>query len=540
MTTWTIGKRITVGFICVLSISAALAFFTLAETKEVRANFFQVSTDDVPTMRLASNVRARSIENIAIVYRHISSPDPEDMAKLEAQLTANSQKNNEDFAELEKLMATPTERELFAKITEVRARYRAKQQEILAASRGATTPEATARVYARARAEFDPINVAYSGLLGQLVAATTQSVAEVTGVTTAAITRLNTGVVIGSATTLLLGAAFALFITRSTNRALTHLARSLNESAEQVAAAAGQVSTASQTLAAGSSEQAASLEETSASLEEINSQTKRNAESAQSARTLADDTRQSTTQGNQQMQEMVTAMADIKASSDNIAKIIKTIDEIAFQTNILALNAAVEAARAGEAGAGFAVVAEEVRNLAQRAANAAKETAERIDDSIQKSARGAELSSRVAEGLTHIAEKASRMNGLVVEIATASHEQAQGVEQVGKAVSQMDKVTQSSAASAEETASAAEELNAQSAALVENVAQLLGLVGGQTSRPATALAPAPARSRPLHTAIATQRLIATRTPAKAAPVRTPQITPATTSRSQEDLHFHNL
>ena len=182
------------------------------------------------------------------------------------------------------------------------------------------------------------------------------------------------------------------------------------------------------------------------------------------------------------MQEMVSAMSDIKASSDNIAKIIKTIDEIAFQTNILALNAAVEAARAGEAGAGFAVVAEEVRNLAQRAAHAARETAEKIDDSITKSARGAELSTRVSSGLEQIADKARKMNDLVGEIATSSKEQSQGLTQVGGAMTQMDRVTQANAGSAEETASAAAEMKSQSATMIENVNELIRLVGGSDHR----------------------------------------------------------
>jgi methyl-accepting chemotaxis protein len=178
------------------------------------------------------------------------------------------------------------------------------------------------------------------------------------------------------------------------------------------------------------------------------------------------------------MGEMVGAMAAIKASSDNIAKIIKTIDEIAFQTNILALNAAVEAARAGEAGAGFAVVANEVRALAQRAAQAAKETAEKIDDSIVKSSKGMEISAKVAEGLKEINSKTKQVNELVIEIATASKEQNQGLGQITTAVSQMDQVTQSNAGSAEETAAAAEELNAQATALLETVSELTKLVGG--------------------------------------------------------------
>ena len=173
------------------------------------------------------------------------------------------------------------------------------------------------------------------------------------------------------------------------------------------------------------------------------------------------------------------AMNAIKATSDDIAKIIKTIDEIAFQTNILALNAAVEAARAGEAGMGFAVVADEVRNLAQRSAQAAKETAAKIEGAVAKTALGVEISAKVATSLEEIVDKARQVDELAAEVAAASKEQTQGIAQVNIAVTQMDKVTQANAASAEESASAAEELNAQAESMKEAVAELIFMIDGQ-------------------------------------------------------------
>ena len=280
--------------------------------------------------------------------------------------------------------------------------------------------------------------------------------------------------VLGVAVALLLG----IFITRGLVKIIAQTAESLSEGSDQVAAASSQISSASQSLAEGASEQAASLEETSSSLEEIASMTKHNAENALSAKDLSSETRQAAETGAANMQEMNRAMADIQSASSNIAKIIKTIDEIAFQTNILALNAAVEAARAGEAGAGFAVVADEVRNLAQRSANAAKETAEKIEDSIAKSANGVAISGKVTESLTQIVTKARQVDELVADIATASREQSQGIDQVNTAVTQMDKVTQSNAAAAEESASASEELTAQADTLRELVADLQKLVTG--------------------------------------------------------------
>jgi len=274
------------------------------------------------------------------------------------------------------------------------------------------------------------------------------------------------------------GIVLGIAITRSITKPIHTLANLLSASSEQTSSAASQVSSASQALAEGSSEQAASLEETGASLEEMSSMTGHNADNAQNARNLANQTRAAADAGANDMKEMSRAMAAIKSSSDNIAKIIKTIDEIAFQTNLLALNAAVEAARAGEAGMGFAVVADEVRNLARRSAQAAKETEDRIADSIRRSEHGVEISAKVERSLDEIVRKARQVDELVAEIAEASKEQSQGISQVNVAVTQMDKVTQSNAANAEETASAAEQLNAQADSLRSAVSDLLKLVGG--------------------------------------------------------------
>jgi methyl-accepting chemotaxis protein len=228
--------------------------------------------------------------------------------------------------------------------------------------------------------------------------------------------------------------------------------------------------------------------------------TRRNADNAQAAEKIAGAVRLAATEGAAGMTEMDQAMQAVKASSDNIGKIIKTIDEIAFQTNIPALNAAVEAARAGEAGMGFAVVADEVRNLAQRSARAARETAEKIEDSIRKSGNGVEISVKVTARLSEIVEKARQVDSLVGEIARASREQSQGISQVSTAVLQMGQVTQSNAATAEESASAATELHSQSSALQTAVRELLSQVIGEAAGN-TARAPvAPSTSVPRATA----------------------------------------
>ena len=273
--------------------------------------------------------------------------------------------------------------------------------------------------------------------------------------------------------------AIPLTVALQTTKQLRGVAADLGEGAQQIASASGQIASSSQSLAQGASEQAASLEETSSSSQEITSMTQKNAENTQAVATVMSEVAQHVQAGNRTLEEMVVSMREITASSDKISKIIKVIDEIAFQTNVLALNAAVEAARAGEAGMGFAVVADEVRNLAQRSAQAAKDTAALIEESITKSNEGGKKLERVTEFISFFTASAAKVKTLVDEVNLGSQEQSRGIEQISKALGQMDQVTQGTAASAEQSASASEEMSAQAEALHHIVGTLRSLVGGE-------------------------------------------------------------
>ncbi len=271
--------------------------------------------------------------------------------------------------------------------------------------------------------------------------------------------------------------AVVFWVVRKATGSLHIMAGRMAESAENVSNAASQVSGASQSLAQGASQQAASLQETSASTEEITSITRKNADRALQVAGLMQESERNAGEVNQTLDRMIEKMKEIDASSNKIARIIKVIDEIAFQTNILALNAAVEAARAGEAGLGFAVVADEVRNLAQRCAQAAKDTAALIEESIETSSDGNQRLDRMAGAVRAMTESSTRVKGLVDEVNLGSQEQARGMEQISRAIVQMEQVTQKTAAGAQQSASAGTELTGNATNLRTLVQEMREMVG---------------------------------------------------------------
>jgi methyl-accepting chemotaxis protein len=504
MKNWTIGKRMFFGFCCVIAVTMALGAFALVLVDGIKKDVAIIELKSMPIVEKSMRVKLYVRQALSCAFMHLGSGDKADMGKLEEKIKEVSSANTKMLEELTALVDTPKGKEILEKVKAVRTEYAKAREDTLAISRLGTENE---KAYKMAREEFEPVSEKYLSALEELIQYSQGEAKHASDDIATAVKQTISGIAIGIGIALLVGLGLATLINRAVTSALVAVAHSLSEGSSQIASATSQLSSTSQLLAEGASEQAASIEETSSSMEEMASMVQSNANSVQDSKQLTTETKNTTTtnvsyvqelkntvnEAHSSSRELTQAMEAIKTSSDSIAKIIKTIDEIAFQTNILALNAAVEAARAGEAGMGFAVVADEVRNLAKRSADAAKETATIIEDSIRKGETGVRVneevvkklgdidakSKQVDSGLQEILGKVGKVDDTMSQIATASKEQSSGIGQVNTALTQMDKVTQSSAASAEETASAAEELNAQAMELKNAVVELMKLVGGK-------------------------------------------------------------
>jgi methyl-accepting chemotaxis protein len=495
MKNWTIKKRIIAGVTILVLLSTIMGILAWNSMRTIGTHADEVANKNVPGLALGGGIMQNLAMAHLVLVRHVLTTNVDEKRADEATLKEIGETITKLAGNLEAVCTSQEEKTALEKTKQARQNYLVTRESILQLSNAGKSEEAKSLLLTSGRAAYS----AYDTLSTELNTLETKGAtdgAEIVLHNARASQIMLITVVVGE---LIISVLLGMFVVIGLNRALRKVSESLDEGAEQVTAASGQVSASSQSLAEGASEQAASLEETSSSLEEMSSMTKRNAENAQKANDLAKQTRAAADTGVGDMQQMSAAMDAIKVSSNDIAKIIKTIDEIAFQTNILALNAAVEAARAGEAGMGFAVVADEVRNLAQRSAQAAKETAAKIEGAIGKSAQGVEISNKVAQRLNEIVTKIRQVDELVAEVAGASREQTQGITQINIAVGQMDKVTQSNAASAEESAAASEELNAQAVAMKESVTELLLLVGGNNRNTVTKTFTTKTADRPLHT-----------------------------------------
>ena len=478
-TTWTITRRITAGLGVLLLMLVLISALALVRIASLRSSVGGLAGEALPSVVLLGEVAAQ-VQRQQLDRSLLLEAEPEMAQTLQANISSIEEKVVAALSRYERDFISDEEsRRLYAAISEAHEAIVATRARIDALDRDSGGDEFK-QLIEQQRLITEVQDPNYTRFLTAVQAAAASSYTR--GQTIAETSRAQTSVTmwllgISSLLAVVIAGALAWITVRRISAALGGITVDLHRGARHTASAARQVSIASQTLAGGATEQAAAIEETSSSLEEMSAMIRATADNSQKAKELASEARAQAGAGMGTMSLMSEAMQEIGAASADVSKIVKNIDEIAFQTNILALNAAVEAARAGEAGAGFAVVADEVRSLAQRSAAAARETADKIDVAIQSARRGAERSTEVARSLKEISEKVVATDMLVAEIATAAREQAHGLSQVNTAISQMDLIAQSNAASAEQSATAAERLDAQAATLRQTVFQLEGLVG---------------------------------------------------------------
>lgn len=469
-----LGTKFISGFLVTALVTLLVGIVGISNTGTINAMLIDMFENNLVPIKDVANANMQAIYHNRSLYDYIIETEKPEMDRISKEMDEHEHKFNELLEKYAKTSLTDPEKELLRQVNNKWPIYRAVAKKVMAFSYAGDNQAAMVAMQGEASTSFQAVDDELSKIvdlnseLGKKADDDSHSIYFGMRRTLVAIIFFS----------FILSLGAGIFLTRSITRPINRIIDSLNKGAEQVAAASTQISSASQALAGDASQQASALEETSSALEEMSTMTKLNADNAGTAHSLTRETNVVVGKSDAAMQELILSMAEISKASEATAKIIKTIDEIAFQTKLLALNAAVEAAQAGEVGAGFAVVADEVRNLAMRAADAARNTADLIEGTVKKVHDGANIVTRAKGAFAEVGTSAAKVSALVGEIASASGEQARGVEQINMAISELDKVVQKNVSNAEESAAASEEMNAQAEQMKIVVAELMALING--------------------------------------------------------------
>ena len=477
MKNWTIGTQLTLGLVANIATIIVIGLLAYTRLQTMKADVNRMAGDSMAGTAVSSQLTTAVTDHYLLTVKRLQAQSASEIRQIEDRSTTTEGQIAKLLADYERTITQADDRKHYASIQPERERYLKVRAEVFSADQAARPPEAVAAL-------SRSVDSAYAPYVGEIHALQDWKIKAGSDFGALAGSDARAGVIWlvgGSLIVATFGALLGFFLVGGVTRTLNRSSSELRENSERVVLAASQVATSAHRLSGGATEQAATLEETSASMEEMASMTRKNAENAKEAAALVTEVAREMSDSDAALGGMVASMDALRQSSAKVAKIIKTIDEIAFQTNILALNAAVEAARAGEAGMGFAVVADEVRHLAQRSAQAAKDTAGLIEESMARSEEGSGRVVRMAATIGTIAVSVTKVKGIIEEVRESSRQQTLGIEQVTQAVAQMERVTQATAATAVESASASEELNAQAEASMVVVRRLEFLVGAGVS-----------------------------------------------------------